>query len=240
MAAEAKAEVNCRDQQLRKLWQQLDLLPASKEASGFCKRVHRSFLKLVMRTFFCQYRLWRCNSCHSRQAGSNSVIKTSMPRTALHWAALGGDASICSLLLAYRADPHPSFDLIFVWWICQLVLDLQGVSTCIYVYLLYSCTKLVHLQLEDSWRPKVSEALHRRRTRLMQEHRSSGKCNENLWAKQDSVEKSRLYNGWSSSTCSVWYVVVSILWVVLDFASAFLCHFWGVLQLLRARSLLWN
>lgn len=185
MAAEAKAEVNCRDQQLRKLWQQLDLLPASKEASGFCKRVHR-FLNSWCELFFCQYRLWRCNSCHSRQAGSNSVIKTLMPRTALHWAALGGDASICSLLLAYRADPHPSFDLIFVWWICQLVLDLQGVSLCIYMYLLYSCTKLVHLHTIRESGPKsrklcIVEGLDWCRSTVPPVMRL--KCNENLWAK---------------------------------------------------------
>jgi hypothetical protein len=32
------------------------------------------------------------------------------PRTALHWAALNGDASICSVLLAHRADPHPPWN----------------------------------------------------------------------------------------------------------------------------------
>ena len=32
------------------------------------------------------------------------------PRTALHWAALNGDASICSVLLAHRVDPHPPWN----------------------------------------------------------------------------------------------------------------------------------
>lgn len=137
MAAEAKAEVNCRDQQLRKLWQQLDLLPASKEASGFCKRVHR-FLNSWCELFFVNTDF------------GDVILVTAGKLVAILWSRLWCQgqlyigqlwvvmlqfAACCWHIEQILIRPLTSFlfgESVSLFWICRVYLY---VSTCIYYIL---------------------------------------------------------------------------------------------------------
>ena len=106
-----------------------------------------------------------------------------VPRTALHWAALNGDASICSVLLAHRADPHPSWNSAIYCTMTQTYsakvpgtfLEVgEGLKSSLFQSNCFGCDVggpcFIRSLNISCPRPKVSDSLHRRRTRLLPEH----------------------------------------------------------------------